>query len=198
MEVELVEHGGDQSLDWRSRADDDVLATASRNSEAAFSQLYQRYVDAIFRYCFVRLQSRQAAEDVTSEAFLKALAGIHTYRGGNFRAWLFRIAHNEVVRSYRKHGNWPLDDAQDLTDGAPTPDSYAEQQVDNSELLLAMAQLSEEQRTVIELQLAGWTGVQIAAATGKSSAAVKMLRYRAVIRLRTILARRVHDEGNQP
>jgi len=197
MGVELTKHDSDDARDGYARADDDILATASRDSDAAFSELYQRYLDPVFRYCFVRLQSRHAAEDVASEVFLRALAGIHSYRGGNFSAWLFRIAHNEVIRSYRVHANLPLSNAGDRADGAPTPDRDVEQQADRAELLRALAQLSEEQRTVIELQLAGWTGVEIAAATGKSSAAVKMLRYRAVVHLRTILTGHMHDQGDR-
>lgn len=128
--------------------------------------------------------------------FLKALADIHSFRGGNFGAWLFRIAHNEVIRGYRRRENQLLGEVGDLADGAPFPERYAELQADCAQLLLALAQLSEEQRTVVELQLAGWTGVQAAAATGKSPAAVKMLRYRAIIRLRTILAGQEDDQGD--
>lgn len=188
--------GAGDGLEGYLAADDDMLAAAARADHGAYSVLYQRYLDPVFRYCFVRLQSRDAAEDVTSEVFLKALAGIHTYRGGNFSAWLFRIAHNEVIRSYRRRANRLLGDAGDLVDGAPSPETHVEQQADRAQLMLALAQLSEEQRTVVELRLAGWAGGQIAAATGKSPAAVKMLRYRAIIRLRTILAGQEDDQGD--
>lgn len=196
MGVKLAGHDGDDVPDGYALADDDMLAAAARVDRVAFSVLYQRYLDPIFRYCFVRLQNRDAAEDVTSEVFLKALVGIHSFRGGNFGAWLFRIAHNEVIRGYRRRENQLLGEVGDLADGAPSPERYAELQADRAQLLLALAQLSEEQRTVVELQLAGWTGVQAAAATGKSPAAVKMLRYRAILRLRTILAGQEDDQGD--
>jgi DNA-directed RNA polymerase specialized sigma24 family protein len=50
-----------------------------------------------------------------------------------------------------------------------------------------MDYLSPEYRSVLELQLAGWSSEQIGSALGKTPAAVKMLRYRALARLRSLL-----------
>jgi RNA polymerase sigma-70 factor (ECF subfamily) len=48
-------------------------------------------------------RDRHLAEDLTQEAFLKALAHLETFRSGtNFRAWLFRIAHNSWVNHARR------------------------------------------------------------------------------------------------
>jgi RNA polymerase sigma-70 factor (ECF subfamily) len=72
---------------------------------AAFVQLYRRHYDGVFRYCVHRLFERHAAEDVTSEVFLKAAEHIHRFRGGDegqFRSWLFRVAINEINSHVRK------------------------------------------------------------------------------------------------
>ncbi len=63
------------------------------------------------------------------------------------------------------------------------------------EVLCFSAELPPEQRAAVELQLAGWSGEQIAAALGRSPAAVKMLRFRALQRLRTAL---VPTAGSHP
>jgi RNA polymerase sigma-70 factor, ECF subfamily len=71
----------------------------------AFVQLYRRTYDDIFRYCVHRLFERHAAEDVTSEVFLKAAMHVHRFSGceeSQFRNWLFRIATNEVNNHLRK------------------------------------------------------------------------------------------------
>jgi RNA polymerase sigma-70 factor (ECF subfamily) len=71
----------------------------------AFVQLYRRNYDGIFRYCVHRLFERHAAEDVTSEVFLKAARHVHRFSGcdeSQFRNWLFRIATNEVNNHLRK------------------------------------------------------------------------------------------------
>ena len=62
--------------------------------------------------CYNRLGDRQAAEDATSEAFLKALTHLPNYRSGSFAAWLYAIAHNVVIAHYRKERHSePLDSA---------------------------------------------------------------------------------------
>jgi RNA polymerase sigma-70 factor (ECF subfamily) len=170
--------------------DDDSLALAAREEADAFGVLYERYVDRIYGYCFLRLRDRGAAEDATSEVFLKALAGLTRYQGGSFSAWLFRIAHNVVVNILqRDRPHLSLEADGEPMDGSPSPEDCVVKRAEREELFAGLARLGEEQRTVIELQLAGWTSAQIAEAMGKSGPAVKMLRYRAVSRLSTLLAR---------
>ncbi len=167
--------------------DDDLVRAVPRDPEA-FGTLYDRYAERIHGYCFLRLRNREAAEDATSQVFLKALGGLTSYHGGCFAAWLFRIAHNVVVTAYRQHRpHQPLEAGDDAIDPALGPDDWAFWRAERDELYEAIERLPNDQRTVLELQLAGWTGSQIADVLGKSVPAVKMLRYRAVERLRDVL-----------
>jgi RNA polymerase sigma factor (sigma-70 family) len=79
-----------------------------------------------------------------------------------------------------------LDDS-DAPDRGPTPEDEAVASGERELLRAALSVLSQEQRVVLQLQLAGWTGQQIAAVLDKSLGAVKMLRYRAVAQLRDTL-----------
>ncbi|HYI14782.1 MAG TPA: sigma-70 family RNA polymerase sigma factor [Thermomicrobiales bacterium] len=171
-------------------ADDEALVAAARLDPRAFDALYSRYVRQVYRYCHVRLGSREAAEDATSAVFLKALAGLTGYRPGNFPAWLFRIAAN-VVTDARRHGTRrptvPFETIVDPPDPNPPPDDLAVTSDRAERLRAALATLPDEQRAAIELQLAGWPGEQIAAALDRSPEAVRMLRHRAITRLRDIL-----------
>lgn len=168
--------------------DDAALVTAARADPRAFNALYERYLGPIYRYCFARLRNREAAEDATSEIFLKALAALPDYRDGVFAAWLFQIAHNVVVDLLRRQRpTAPLESAVEPWDPDPPPEELAIAVADAAMLRAALGRLSDEQRTVIYLQLAGWSHQEIAAALGKSEAAVKMLRFRALGRLRTLL-----------
>src|SRR5690348_16047655 len=84
-------------------ADDDaaIVVRAKRDRES-FAELYLRYVAAVYRYCYHRLGDRAAAEDSTSQVFTKALTTLPGHRDDcAFRGWLFAIAHNVVVDSYR-------------------------------------------------------------------------------------------------
>ena len=61
--------------------EDSGLLIQARRDRAAFVQLYRRHYDVIFRYCAHRLFDRAAAEDVTSEVFLKMVENFHCFKG---------------------------------------------------------------------------------------------------------------------
>lgn len=174
-------------------SDDAALVAQARSDRREFAALYDRYVSLIYRYCLVRLGNRQEAEDVTSEVFLKAFTRLDSFRGQNFSAWLYRIAHNAVVdrlRSRRQHA--PLDDIQ-LTG---TSEQGAQNRVEQELLRQHVSALPEDQRSVVELRLAGWTDRRTAEALGKSVDAVKKLHFRAVRRLRGQILNRGARKGD--
>jgi RNA polymerase sigma factor (sigma-70 family) len=80
-----------------------------------------------------------------------------------------------------------IEAADDPPDTAPTPEEAALARAEREALRAAVAMLTEEQRLAVELQVAGWSGQEIADVLGKSVAAAKQLRFRAVGRLRAIL-----------
>ncbi|MGI8916724.1 MAG: RNA polymerase sigma factor [Chloroflexota bacterium] len=169
-------------------ADDDAaLVAAARANAAGFAQLYERYVGRIYRYCYVRLGSRERAEDATSEVFLNALRARASFRSSVFAAWLFQIAHNVVLNTPRRPLH-SLDLAADLPDAGPSPDLLAETRLQREAVRAALDTLPDQQRSIVELQLAGWADDEIGQALGKRVGAVRMLRYRALDRLRQVLA----------
>ena len=55
---------------WRRIPDEDAVPVAdSKNNSAAFSVLYDRYVQPIYRYLYYRVGSSAEAEDLTSQTF---------------------------------------------------------------------------------------------------------------------------------
>lgn len=172
----------------KGQPEDAALVAAAQADPQAFTALYERYLGPVYRYCYLRVGNREAAEDATSEVFLKALAGLHGYHGGFFAAWLFRIAHNTVADARRRHRpTEPIEGIADPADPSSTPEEVALARNEVEALRAALNSLPGDQRAAVELQLAGWSGERAAAAMGKSVDAVKMLRYRAVSRLRTLL-----------
>jgi RNA polymerase sigma-70 factor, ECF subfamily len=78
------------------------LVAAQAGDRAAFSRIVALYWDRLHRWLFHMTRDRHQAEDLTQETFLKALAHISSFRAGsNFRAWLFRIGHNNFVNLKR-------------------------------------------------------------------------------------------------
>lgn len=84
--------------------DDGQLIVEARSNPAAFTRLYRRHYDAVFRYCSHRLFDRQYAEDMTSQVFLKVIEKFHSFEGTEkqFRNWLYKIATNAVNNNLRK------------------------------------------------------------------------------------------------
>lgn len=173
---------------------DERLIARARDDPQAFGELYDRYLDPIHRYCLRRLGDRAAAEDVTSQVFLQALAALTRYRpdgnGGTVRSWLFAIAHNAVAdqgRHRARRPTTPIDDALTIADPGPGPEDEAIRVQTRRELTDALAHLTDDQRAVITLRLAGLTGPEIARAVGRSHGSVRLSQFRALARLRDLL-----------
>jgi RNA polymerase sigma-70 factor (ECF subfamily) len=168
-------------------SDAELVARAKRDRQH-FAALYDRYLDPIFRYCVVRLGSREAAEDATSLIFTKALDALPSCCDTTFRAWLFAIARNVVADCHRaSRPQASLDAAGGVADPSPSPDDIAVLRDDETVRGL-LAQLPNDQRDVVELRLAGLTGPEIARALGRSHGAIRIAQYRAYARLRSLLA----------
>jgi RNA polymerase sigma-70 factor (ECF subfamily) len=82
-----------------------LIQQAQLGDRQAFAVLIQRYWDRLFRWLYHLCHERHTAEDLTQDAFLKAFANVSSFRPGtNFRAWLFRIAHNAFLNLQRGNG----------------------------------------------------------------------------------------------
>jgi RNA polymerase sigma-70 factor (ECF subfamily) len=169
--------------------DDARLAAGAKRDPAAFAALYRRYVDAVYRYCYHRMGTREQAEDATSHVFLKVLAGLPTRREDeSFRSWLFAIAHNVVADLYRaKRPVWPLAVVAGHADSRSSIEEEALAAVEQDEVRALLLRLPVDQRRVLELRLAGLTSAEIAGVLGKQVGAVKMAQSRAIARLRRSL-----------
>jgi RNA polymerase sigma-70 factor (ECF subfamily) len=131
------------------------IAAAQAGDRAAFARLVEAYWDRLYRWLYQLTRDRHKAEDLTQETFLKVLAALGSFRSGtNFRAWLFRIGHNNFVnlkRAERKN-------VQSLADDPPGkattgPEGGA---IDREALKIvadAVAKLSEEFRSALLLRV---------------------------------------------
>ena len=81
-----------------------ALVELARDGDAeAFGQLYDHYVSGVFRFIYYRVGSRQLAEDLTSETFVRGLKAIQrfTWQGKDFGAWLTTIARNLIADHFK-------------------------------------------------------------------------------------------------
>jgi len=187
--------------DGMADEDDAVWAVRARADRAAFGVLYDRYVDRIYAYCRRRLQTQEAAEDATSQTFLKALAAIPRYRpeAGSFRAWLFTIANRVVIDGFRRgKPTTALDDAVEVRDPDPRPERVAIERETSRELYALVERLPDEQANLIQLRLAGLTDREIAEVLASSYGAIRVAQHRAIKRLQELATNASAMRGTRP
>jgi len=179
--------GGCQVQDEES-----LVRRAQQRDPEAFAQLYEEHFDRIYRYVALRIGDKIEAEDMTQQVFINALHSISSFKwkGIPFSAWLFRIAHNQVVDYHRKKAKQatvPLDESQVSSDS--NPQLMAEYRLDIDQLLSATKRLTKAQREVIALRFAAELPIaQVAKVMGKSQGAVKALQHSAILALRKALS----------
>ena len=174
---------------------DALLVARAQRDPAAFAPLYEAYFEAVYRYCYHRLGSWEAAEDAASVVFTNARAALPRFRsdrqGGSFRSWLFVIAHNVVANVHRDVGVRPvvaLSEADHVLDADPSPEEAAVTAETSRSVRAMLEHLPPDQRQVLELRLAGLTDLEIGRVLGRTRGAIRTAQYRAVIRLRALLA----------
>ena len=178
--------------------DDLILIQAAQEDREAFGVLYERYVGRIYTYIYYRTGNAFDAEDLTERVFIRALHHIGNYhdRGLPFSAWLYRIAHNQVVDHLRKKSKRltvPLD--ENLPAKGEDPRRSIEQKIEIEEIVAAAKGLTRAQQEVISLRFAGELSVAECAKTmGKSEGAVKALQHSAILALRKALGREAQNE----
>lgn len=169
-----------------------LVQRARQGDHEAFAQLYENHFDKIYRYLVLKIGNRAEAEDMTQQVFVRAYESIGSYRwqGIPFSAWLFRIAHNQMVdfvRKASKKRTVPFDESLPvLSDSDPEHD--VELKMDVEKVVSATRRLTKAQREVISLRFAGGLSITEAARTmGKSEGAIKALQHSAILALRKTL-----------
>jgi RNA polymerase sigma-70 factor (ECF subfamily) len=172
-----------------------LVERAQAGDAEAFGELYDRYVDLVYRYIYYRVSSPQVAEDLTSETFLRALRRLSsfTWQGRDVGAWFVTIARNLVADHY-KSSRYRLEMTTDdvAESGAPMalegPENAVLEAMQNKVLLEAIKKLNAEQQECIVLRfLQGLSVAETAHAMGKNDGAIKALQYRAIRSLGRLL-----------
>lgn len=168
-------------------ADDEaeLVERAARDPEA-FSLLYRRHVEPVYRFAYRRSGSREVADDVTSATFEKALRSIDRFewKRGGFRAWLYRIASNELTDHHRRvqRENAPTGQrALRLLAAEPVdpPEEMTEPDADRR-LQGALNRINPRYQEALSLRyLAGLTPEETAAALGCSRTTLAVVLHRA-------------------
>jgi len=155
--------------------EDELIERSKRGDVDSFNRLVERYQREVYNLSLRMLGCTQAAEDATQDAFISAFKGIGKFRGGSFRAWLFRIAANacrDQLRLLRRRPTTSLDALPlelELDQHALSPEDYALSQELGEEIRRALSLLPTDQRQAVILRdILGLDYEEIARATGSS------------------------------
>ena len=193
--------------------DEERYIEAARSGDlSAFNWLVLRYQTRVYNLCYRMLSDPAAAADATQEAFISAYKAIETFKGGQFRAWVLRIASNaclDMLRSMKRRPATSLDRPQDPDGENEEPLQVAdfdpwvdpEMRVLNAEMVAVLQQaldsLPDEQRiALILVDVQGLSYDEVVAVTGSNLGTVKSRINRARLKVRDyLLARGISPTG---
>lgn len=170
--------------------DETLLAGIAGGSEGAFEQFLTRHVDAIHGYTQRLTGSRDDADDLTQETFLRVWQRAGSYQPGRVRVttWLHTIAHHLCVDRWRKPAAEAEHDMDLLEDPAPGPAGELDRARLAARLDRALAGLPLDQKAALLLvEVRGLSLREVAVVLGGTIEAAESRLARARRALRTVL-----------
>ncbi|MDP3882644.1 MAG: RNA polymerase sigma factor [Candidatus Staskawiczbacteria bacterium] len=158
-----------------------------------FGEIYDQYIEKIYRFVFLKVSSREIAEDITSKVFLK---GWESYqkKGAEIKnpsAFLYQIARNAVVDHYREKGRNSTVSSEVLPEIADFGDNVHEKAVlsaDISAVRVSIQKLKpEHQDVIIWHYLEDMPIADIAKLLGKPAGTVRVMLHRGLKELKGIV-----------
>jgi len=176
------------------------LVRQAQKAPDAFAKLYDQYYPRIFGYVLRRTANLEAAQDITSETFFKALKKLWQFRWRNisFSPWLYKIATNEINQYFRKAEYKKSASLEELQEqgfepiSSHNPESELieaqenlKQHQDFLEIQVKIVRLPAKYQEVIALRFFEQKQIkEISEILGKKEGTIKSLLYRAVDKLR--------------
>jgi RNA polymerase sigma factor (sigma-70 family) len=167
----------------RLRSDDQLLALFRAGADEAFNVLHDRYRQRLFAYVrqMLQAQSRQDAEDVLQDVFVRAFGALRAdARPVNVRAWLYRVAHNRCIDHLRRPVPAPADVFEMSRTPLHDPLEDAQRREDLRRLVTDVGRLPDQQRSALLMrEIDGMSYADLATALDVTVPAVKSLLVRA-------------------
>lgn len=130
--------------------EDCVLGIANGEMEY-FQTLYDGLFESLYKYIYLQCDSHHLSEDITQETFVKIINSANTYKKGSHpKAWIFKIAKNQLIYHFRKHKSELLMDT--YPDEAPESNiEFEMQQIHTIMLRDALSNLLSDEREIVIL-----------------------------------------------
>lgn len=165
-----------------------LISRAKEGDSSSFGVLYDHYLSRIYRFIYVKVASREDAEDISHQVFLNAWQNMPRYKskGFPFSSWLYEIARNQVIDYYRtRKESVSVDDID--------PDSMSEEahgetlntELDLERVMKKLRTMKSEYQDVLILRFVEDMSLkEVASALNKTEGAIKLLQHRAVSTLK--------------
>lgn len=190
-----------KTADWSQSSEAHLVERAVRGDKRAIGELYNRYVDRIYRYVYARVRSATAAEDLTAEVFVKALEALPNYTPTDrpLHAWLYSIARARTIDYWRRQDRrQQVELADSFPAKASPPHELLELEEQWAMAIDLIAQLTDDQQDVLLLRFVGELGLQeVAQVLGKTLGSVKALQHRALAALARLRATQTADRQDE-
>ncbi len=156
-----------------------------------FSQIYDKYIDKIYRFIYLKVNSQEKAQDLCSETFLR---GWKAFSNGakieNPQAFLYKTARNLVIDYYRDKGKVKIVSADNpfLADPSPSLEEIANLDSDLGRVKEALNELKDDyQNVIIWHYLDDLSIPEISRMLDRTEEATRVLLSRALKAIRTRL-----------
>lgn len=157
------------------------------NKKKQFSKIYDQYLDKIYRFIFFKVNSKEEAEDLTSEVFLRTWHAFQNSEIKDFRAFLYQTARNLVTDYYRKKSKenpLSLENLPQIEDKNSLQEKI-EKNFDFNFVWEKMKNLREDYQEALFLRYVdGYSIKEIAQILGKTPDNTKVLLHRALLALK--------------
>jgi len=178
------------------------IDNAQGGDKEAFSLLYDHYLPKIYRYILFKVSKMEEAEDLTHEVFLSAWQNIGGYKhkGFPFSSWLYQIARNAVIDSYRtSKKNVQIEMvSENLLKINPTESDTIDNDMELARIRGAIKLLKSEYQDVLIMRfIEELPHEEIATVLGKSQGAVRIIQHRALKELKSIYYGQFGEKFNE-
>ncbi len=153
-----------------------------------FSKIYNKHIDKLYRFVFLKVSSTEIAEDVTAQVFTK---GWRKFKSGakidNVSAYLFQIARAEIANHYRQSAKYKIIStaAVEVIEEGPTIEEEQQKKGQVEDMEQYLGQLKDEYQDVLILRyIDGYSIGEIALMMDKKEGTVRVLMHRALQALR--------------
>ena len=162
-----------------SKSDADLVLMARQGDQAAIGEIYDRYADRLFGFAFSMLRDREEAADAVHDVILRSSQKLDQLRDpAKLRPWLFSIARNEVTSRTRQRSRRDGREVPDMAADLPDSDNSLIQNELQQLVWDAADGLQQRDRELLELQMQGLEGEELAEALGVKLSHVHVLSSR--------------------